>query len=138
MVIGLASPTHHLWLGDHGVIPVAYGEGVEERLRSASDNHLDAFIDTFGADYVELALKLGVRPERIETIADFAAATKYGVKTVGNAQAARATVLAELAQLIDRGELEIPIACVYRLAAVREAYRKLEQRHTLGKIVLVP
>jgi hypothetical protein len=32
MVIGLASPTHHLWLGDHGVIPVAYGEGVEERL----------------------------------------------------------------------------------------------------------
>jgi NADPH:quinone reductase-like Zn-dependent oxidoreductase len=86
----------------------------------------------------KLALKLGVRPERIETIADFAAATKYGVKTVGNAQAARATVLAELAQLIDWGELEIPIACVYRLAAVREAYRKLEQRHTLGKIVLVP
>ena len=49
-----------------------------------------------------------------------------------------AAVLAELAQLIDQGELEIPIARVYPLIAVQEAYRDLEQRHTLGKIVLVP
>ncbi|MDQ2888644.1 MAG: zinc-binding dehydrogenase [Chloroflexota bacterium] len=32
----------------------------------------------------------------------------------------------------------MPLARVYPLAAVREAYRDLEQRHTLGKIVLVP
>ena len=137
-VIGLASPAHHQWLSDHGVIPVAYGEGVEERLRAATDNHLDAFIDTFGADYVELALKLGVRPERIDTIMNYEAVTKYGVKAEGNAQGASAAVLAHLAQLIDQGELEIPIARVYPLAAVREAYRELEQRHTHGKIVLVP
>ncbi len=137
-VIGLAGPAHHQWLSDHGVIPVAYGEGVEQRLRAASDNHLDAFIDTFGADYVELALKLGVRPERINTIANFEAVAKYGVKAEGNAQGASAAVLADLAGRIDRGELEIPIARVYPLTAVREAYRELEQRHTLGKIVLVP
>jgi NADPH:quinone reductase-like Zn-dependent oxidoreductase len=137
-VIGLASPAHHQWLSDHGVIPVAYGEGVEERLRTASDEHLDAFIDTFGADYVELALKLGVRPERIDTISNYEAVTRYGVKAEGNAQGASAAVLADLAQRIDRGELEIPIARVYPLADVREAYRELEQRHTHGKIVLVP
>jgi NADPH:quinone reductase-like Zn-dependent oxidoreductase len=137
-VIGLASPAHHRWLSGHHVIPVAYGEGVEERLRAAADDHLDAFIDTFGADYVELALKLGVRPERIETIINFEAVTTYGVKAEGNAQAASAAVLADLAQLIERRELEIPIARVYPLADVREAYRELEQRHTLGKIVLVP
>jgi NADPH:quinone reductase-like Zn-dependent oxidoreductase len=137
-VIGLASPAHHQWLSDHGVIPVAYGEGVEERLRAATGNSLDAFIDTFGADYVELALKLGVRPERIDTIINFEAATKYGVKAEGSAQASSAAVLAELAQRIDQGELEVPIAHVYPLANVREAYQELEQRHTLGKIVLVP
>jgi NADPH:quinone reductase-like Zn-dependent oxidoreductase len=137
-VIGLASPAHHQWLSDHGVIPVTYGEGVEERIRAAADDHLDAFIDTFGADYVELALKLGVRPERIDTISNYEAVTKYGVKAEGNAQGASAVVLADLAQRIDQGELEIPIARVYPLAAVREAYRELEQRHTLGKIVLVP
>jgi NADPH:quinone reductase-like Zn-dependent oxidoreductase len=137
-VIGLASPAHHQWLSDHHVIPVAYGEGVEERLRAVTDGHLDAFIDTFGADYVELARKLGVRPERIDTIINFEAVTRYGVKAEGNAQAASAAVLADLAQRIDQGELEIPIARVYPLAAVREAYRELEQRHTHGKIVLVP
>lgn len=137
-VIGLASPAHHQWLSDHGAIPVAYGEGVEERIRAATDNHLDAFIDTFGADYVELALKLGVRPERIDTIINFEAVAKYGIKAEGSAQAASAEVLADLARRIDLGELEIPIARVYPLADVREAYRELEQRHTQGKIVLVP
>lgn len=137
-VIGLASPAHHQWLRDHGVIPVAYGEGVEERIREASDNHLDAFIDTFGDHYVELALKLGVRPERIDTIINFEAVNKYGIKAEGNAQGASASVLAELARLIDQGELEIPIARTYPLSEVQEAYRELEQRHTHGKIVLVP
>ena len=137
-VIGLASPTHHQWLRDHGVIPVAYGEGVEQRIRAATDNHLDAFIDTYGADYVELALKLGVQPERIDTIINWEAVAKYGIKAEGNAQGASAEVLAELAQLIDQGALEIPIAHVYPLTEVQEAYRELEQRHTRGKIVLVP
>lgn len=137
-VIGLASSTHHHWLSDHGAIPVAYGEGIEQRVRAATDNHLDAFIDTFGADYVELALKLGVRPERINTIINFAATTTYSVKAEGNAEAANAAVLAELAHLIDQGELVMPIARVYPLADVRAAYRELEQRHTQGKIVLVP
>jgi NADPH:quinone reductase-like Zn-dependent oxidoreductase len=76
-VIGLTSQAHHQWLSDHDVIPVAYGEGVEKRLRAVADDHLDAFIDTFGADYVELALKLGVRPERIDTIINFEAVTTY-------------------------------------------------------------
>ncbi len=137
-VIGLASPEHHSWLRDHGVIPVAYGEGIEARIRATTEDHLDAFIDTFGADYVELALKLGVQPKRIDTIINFEAVTKYGVKAEGNAEGASASVLAELAQLIDQGELEMPIARVYPLSAVREAYRELEQRHTHGKIVLVP
>jgi NADPH:quinone reductase-like Zn-dependent oxidoreductase len=49
-----------------------------------------------------------------------------------------ATVLAELAGLIADGHLEVPIANVYPLAQVREAYTELERRHTRGKIVLRP
>ena len=47
-------------------------------------------------------------------------------------------MLAELAQLIANGKLEIPIAATYPLEQIRDAYRELEQRHTLGKIVLRP
>lgn len=137
-VIGLAGDTNHKWLTEHGVIPIAYGDGVEDRIRAASGGKVDAFIDTFGGGYVELALKLGVAKSRIDTIIDFAAAAKYGVKTEGNHEAATAEVLAQLAQLLSQGRLEIPIAKAYPLAEVRDAYRELEQRHTRGKIVLEP
>ena len=137
-VVGLASDANRKWLADHGVIPVAYGDGAEDRIRVASDGKVDAFIDTFGGGYVELALKLGVAPNRIDTIIDFAAAAKYCVKTEGSYEAASADVLAELAGLLAAGRLEIPIARVYPLAEVRDAYRELDQRHTHGKIVLEP
>jgi NADPH:quinone reductase-like Zn-dependent oxidoreductase len=137
-VIGLAGNANQKWLADHGVIPITYGDGVEDRIRTASGGKVDAFVDTFGGGYVELALKLGVAANRIDTIIDFAAAAKHGVKAEGNYEAANATVLAELAGLIAGGRLEIPIAKVYPLADVQEAYRDLEQRHTRGKIVLEP
>jgi NADPH:quinone reductase-like Zn-dependent oxidoreductase len=137
-VIGLSSAANQKWLTGHGVIPLTYGDGVEDRIRAASGGKIDAFIDTFGGGYVELALKLGVTPNRIDTIIDFAAAARYGVKTEGNHEGANADVLAQLAGLLASGRLEIPIAKVYPLAEVRDAYQDLEQRHTRGKIVLEP
>jgi NADPH:quinone reductase-like Zn-dependent oxidoreductase len=107
-------------------------------VREAAGGRVDAFVDTFGKGYVDLALELGVRPDRIDTIADFAAGQKYGVKTDGNAAGASVEVLDELAGLVDKGDLEILIARVYPLAEVREAYQELERRHTHGKIVLRP
>jgi NADPH:quinone reductase-like Zn-dependent oxidoreductase len=48
-----------------------------------------------------------------------------------------ATLIAELADLIARGELEVPIAGVFALD-VRDAFRQLELRHSRGKLVLRP
>ena len=62
---------------------------------------------------------------------------QYGVKAEGNAAGASAAVLAELAGLIDAGELEIPVAATFPLAQVRDAYRLLAQGHLRGKIVLL-
>jgi NADPH:quinone reductase-like Zn-dependent oxidoreductase len=137
-VIGLAGEANHQWLAEHGVTPVTYGDGVADRVRAAADGHIDAFIDAFGGGYVDLAIDLGVRPDRINTIIDWAAAKEHGAKTDGTATAASAEVLAELAGLISAGRLEIPIARVYPLDQVRDAYRELERRHTRGKIVLAP
>jgi NADPH:quinone reductase-like Zn-dependent oxidoreductase len=137
-VIGLASESGHRWLAEHDVIPVAYGPGVEDRIRAASAGEVDAFIDTVGDGYVEMAIGLGVAPNRIDTIKDFDAASHYGVKTAGNSAGANARVLGELAALVEAGKLEIPIAKVYPLDKVQDAYRDLEQHHTHGKIVLEP
>jgi NADPH:quinone reductase-like Zn-dependent oxidoreductase len=137
-VIGLASEPHHDWLREHGIIPVTYGDGAGERVLEAGGGRLDAFVDTYGSGYVDLAIALGVPPERIDTIIDYEAAARHGTKTDASAQGASAAVLAELADLIAEGKLEVPIAATFPLDQVREAYRELEQRHTLGKIVLHP
>ena len=137
-VIGLASESHHRWLQDHHVLPVAYGDGVADRIRAAAGGRIDGFVDTFGDGYVDLAISLGVPPERIDTIIDWPAAEKHGVRTDGNTVGARAEVLADLARLVDEGRLEVPIARTYPLTQVQDAYREVERRHTLGKIVLIP
>jgi NADPH:quinone reductase-like Zn-dependent oxidoreductase len=135
-VIGLAGPDNHAWLAGHGVIPVSYGDGVQERIQQAA-SRVDAFIDTHGG-YVPLALELVVQPARIDTIVDFDAVQEYGIKAEGNSAGASAAVLAELAGLIAAGELELPVAATYPLAEVREAYRRLAEGHLRGKIVLLP
>jgi NADPH:quinone reductase-like Zn-dependent oxidoreductase len=136
-VIGLASEPNHEWLAGFGVIPVSYGDGVEDRIRQAAD-HVDALVDTQGGGYVDLALALGVEPSRIDTIADFAAVQEHGVKGDASAVGASAKTLAELAGLIADGKLQVPIAATYPLADVRDAYRDLADGHTHGKIVLLP
>jgi NADPH:quinone reductase-like Zn-dependent oxidoreductase len=137
-VIGLASERNHAWLEDHGVVPVEYGDGVAERVRQVSGGQVDAFIDTFGDGYVELAVELGVPPARINTIRAWQAAARIGARTYGEGTAACAVVVGELARLATRGQLEVPIAAVYPLEQVQDAFRELERRHTHGKIVLRP
>jgi NADPH:quinone reductase-like Zn-dependent oxidoreductase len=137
-VIGLAGEANHAWLRELDVVPVAYGDGVLERIREAAPDGVHAFIDTYGSGYVDLALRLGIYAGRINTIIDFAAAEKYNVKAEGTSAAASADVLRELATLVAKGLLEVPVARVYPLDEVREAYRDLEKRHTRGKIVLRP
>jgi len=139
-VIGVAGQPNHEWLRAHGVIPVTYGEGVADRIRAAAaDAKVDAFIDTYGGDYVELALgELKVDPVRVDTIVRFDAVATYRVKSEGNAVGASAATLEELAGLAANGELEIPIAATYRLGQVGEAYAELAKGHTRGKIVLLP
>jgi NADPH:quinone reductase-like Zn-dependent oxidoreductase len=134
-VIGIAGPANHEWLTACGVRPMAYGGNLADRLRQAG---IDAFIDTHGSGYVKLAIELGVAPERIDTIIDFAAAQQYGVKAEGSQAALNAALLAELAGLVAAGELEVPIAATFPLADVRAAFELLDRGHTRGKIVLLP
>src|SRR5580692_1136613 len=134
-VIGIASPANHEWLTAHGVKPESYGKDLADRLRKAS---IDAFIDAHGGGYVKLAVELGVSPDRINTIIDFAAAHEYGAKAEGGSAVLNASMLAELAALIASGKLEVPIAATFPLDQVREAFSLLALGHSRGKIVLLP
>ncbi len=137
-ILGIASPANDGWLTDHGVVPVNYGDDLRERLSAAAPDGIDAFVDLFGPDYVQLAFDLGVATDRIETIASFEKAAELGTKAEGSMTASTPEVLTEMAGLIADGTIEIPIAATYPLDRVSDAFAELEQRHTRGKIVLIP
>jgi NADPH:quinone reductase-like Zn-dependent oxidoreductase len=141
-VIGVASERNHAWLRSLGVVPVAHGPGLDGRLREAAAGagaRPAAMIDTVGGGYVELALALGIAPERIDTIADFEAARKHGAKAEGqSALSDIPAAVGRVASLITAGAVVLPVAASFALERVREAYELLEAGHPPGKIVLLP
>jgi NADPH2:quinone reductase len=137
-VLGIASPVNDAWLTEHGATPIPYGDGLTDRLTAAAPEGIDAFIDLFSPEYVQLAADLGIARERIETITAPAKARELGTKAAGSQDASNRDVLSEMAHLVADGEIEIPIAATYPLDQVTDAFEALEQRHTHGKIVLLP
>lgn len=125
-------------LTEHGATPVPYGDGLADRLTAAAPQGIDAFIDCFGPDYVQLAVDLGIAPRRIETIAAFQKAQELGAKSEGSVSASTTKVLTEIADLAASGAIEIPIAATYPLDRVADAFAQLERQQTHGKIVLIP
>jgi NADPH:quinone reductase-like Zn-dependent oxidoreductase len=135
-VLGTAGEANAAFLRSLGVEPVRHGDGLVERIRNLAPDGVDAYLDNFGAGNVDLAIELGVAPDRINTIIDGAAAARYGTHSDAQTQADSPLVWEELAQLVAAGELTIPIQAVYPLEQVRDAYDELAARHTRGKIVL--
>ena len=137
-VVGIAGPASADRLRAHGIVPVSYGDGVADRVRAASGARVDAFIDAVGAGSIDMALSLGVSPERINTVVDFRAAREKGVKALGTMDAGGTSALRGLAALAATGELAVPIASTYPLQQVREAYRELAEGRPAGRVVLRP
>jgi NADPH:quinone reductase-like Zn-dependent oxidoreductase len=137
-VIAIASESNHEWLRSKNARPVAYGDGLEDRIRELATNGIDALIDTYGPEYVHLGVTLGIPTDRIETVIAFEAAAELGAKASGSADTADPEILSALANMVADGSVEVPIAATFPLEGVQDAYAQLEERHTRGKIVLVP
>lgn len=134
-VLGVAAPRDHDWLRELGVTPLAYGPQLGDELDTAA-GRIDALIDTAGKGYVALGIERGIPPDRIDTVIDFPAVERFGVKADGNAAAGTAEVLALLLDLVAAGELDVPVSRTFPLEEVRDAYRYLEDKPERGKVVL--
>ncbi|KUN88135.1 zinc-binding dehydrogenase [Streptomyces griseoruber] len=138
-VLGIASSANAEWLEMHGVVPVPYGDGLRERLEEAAGaDGIDAVIDLYGPEYLDLAVGLRIPPERIQTTVAMQRAAETGARTDGRHNATAREILVELVDLVASGAVEIPSAATYPLDRVAGAFAELEQRHTRGKIVLMP
>lgn len=133
-VIGTAGEGNHEFLKQLGVIPISYGPGLADRLRTAAPQGVTVVFDHHGAETIEAAIELGVDKARINTIATDP--TRYGTVRVGRGPNNTAT-LDTLARLVATGELVVPIEANYGLTEVVAAYDRLEQGHLRGKVVIV-
>ena len=137
-VIGTCSAGNAELLTSLGIRPVLYGEGLSGRLQDLAPNGIDGLIDTFGSGNVALAVSLGVKPDRINTLVDQQALQRFGVHSDAQEEADTPAIWAEIADLVARGDITVPIAAVYDFTAeqVRQAYRDVGTRHVSGKRVL--
>ncbi|WP_431876361.1 NADP-dependent oxidoreductase [Amycolatopsis sacchari] len=132
-VIGTASERNHEYLRSLGAEPVTYGEGLADRVRALAPGGVDAAVDFVGGDAVDVSLGLGVKPERVVSIANPEADAKGGHWVWVRPDGAE---LADLARLIEDGKVTVPVERTFPLAEAAEAWRLNQQGRTRGKIVL--
>ena len=136
-MIGTAGPANHEYLRSLGAEPVAYGEGLVERVRALAPDGVDAALDVAGSGVLPELIELAGGPEHVVTIADFAGAQEHGVR-FSSGDAGRAVyALAEIGELIESGRFSLAVARTFPLTEIAEAHRVSEDGHVRGKLVLV-
>jgi NADPH:quinone reductase-like Zn-dependent oxidoreductase len=144
-VIATASPAKHELLRELGAVPVAYGDGLADRVRAAAPAGVTAAVDLIGTDEaVDVSVELVADRRRIATIAAFSRAPGLGIQLLGGGPGAdpgdaiRAAARTQLTSAAAAGELRVFVARTYPLGEAAAAHRDITGGHTTGKIVLLP
>jgi len=147
-VIATASERNHEHLRELGAVPVAYGEGLAERVQGAAPNGVSVALDAVGTDEaIAVSKALVTDHDRVGTLVEGARAAELGIRAwsggnpvplTAQEQAWRAEAVPLAAELAARGEFVLEVAHRYPLAEAAEAHRQSQTGHVRGKIVLIP
>ncbi|WP_426594296.1 NADP-dependent oxidoreductase [Cellulomonas sp. McL0617] len=146
-VIATASPQQHEDLEALGALPVAYGEGLLDRLHDAvrTTGPVTVAIDTVGTDEaLDTSVAMVSDRQRIATIAGLRRAGELGIRALGGGPGAdpgtlvREAARAQLAELASDGSLDVRVAQTYALEDAGKAHWEGLAGHAHGKLVLLP
>ncbi len=144
-VVATASPARHDFLRQLGAVPVAYGDGLADRVAALAPGGVDAALDLVGTDEaVDVSVMLVADRARIATIAAFARGLEAGIKVLGNGPGAdpgtkiRDAARLELTRLAQDKTLHVFVTGTFPLADAAAAHRAIMSGHTTGKIALIP
>ncbi|MFE4974829.1 NADP-dependent oxidoreductase [Kitasatospora sp. NPDC056651] len=131
-VIGTASPRNHARLRELGCEPVAYGEGLTDRVRALAPDGVSVVADCVGG-VLDVTLAVLAEGGRHASIADDTVLGAGGqwiwVRPSGEE-------LAELGRLAAAGRLTVDVAATFPLSGLAEAFALNQEGHTQGKIVI--
>jgi NADPH:quinone reductase-like Zn-dependent oxidoreductase len=136
-VIGTGSPGTHETLRSLGAEPVAYGEGMSERVRAVTPSGVDFALDVAGSGVLPELVELTGTPEHVITVADFLGAQQTGVR-FSRGDTGRATyALGQVARMAETGRFSVKIGRTFPLAEVAQAHRVGQAGTVRGKLVLL-
>jgi NADPH:quinone reductase len=140
--VGTASEKNFDTVRRFGGVPVAYGDGLLDRVREAAPEGIAAALDTVGTDEaVDVSLALVPR-ERIVTVAARVRASADGFRALGGADpdsaAFRDQVRPWLIRLAADGDLVVPVARTFPFEEAPAALELLRSGHPGGKLALIP
>lgn len=136
LVIATASADNHGFLRELGAVPVEYGDGLADRIRTVLDGReLTAAADLQGSATARAALELGVPAVRITTVANNNDPID-GVIVTG-AQDAPADTIPRTLDDIAAGRLRVVIAEEYPIERTADAVTRLRQGHVRGKLLIM-
>ncbi|GGN57519.1 oxidoreductase [Streptomyces albiflavescens] len=136
-VIGTGSPGTHDALRSLGAEPVAYGDGMPERVWAIMPSGVDFALDVAGSGVLPELVELAGAPERVITVADFRGAQQTGIR-FSRGDTGRATyALAQVAQMTETGRFSIQVGRTFPLTEVADAHRVGEAGTLRGKLVLL-
>jgi len=136
-VIGTASPATHDALRALGAEPVAYGDGMADRVRALAPAGVDRALDVAGNGVLPELVELAGGADQVVTVADFVGARDTGVRFSRGDDGRAEYALGQVAQLADEGRFSIAVGRSFPLADVAEAHRAGESGTVRGKLVLV-
>jgi NADPH:quinone reductase-like Zn-dependent oxidoreductase len=134
-VIGTTSPAKHSHVAALGGEPVAYGDGLADRVRALAPDGVDAVVD-FAGKVVDVSIDLlrgKSRPVRLVSIVDGAVSAAGGRYLFVRPSTGD---LSALARLADEGKLTVPVAETFTLARAPEALERNKSGAVAGKIAI--
>ncbi|SIK46498.1 oxidoreductase, zinc-binding dehydrogenase family protein [Mycobacteroides abscessus subsp. abscessus] len=136
-VIGIAGDSHQSYIRSLDAIAVSYSYGPQAIIESIQQNGASKFLDCFGGDYVDIALKAGLPPQKIGTLVPSPKALLRRVKFTGSRHGAP-TDLARIAEYVANNRVDIHIDNIFpfTVQGIQEGYSVLAEGHTSGKVVI--
>lgn len=147
-VVATGSARNQDRIRELGAIPVVYGDGLVDRLRTAAPQGYDLILDAAGTDEaLEASFALVDDRQKIGTIVVGGRAASLGIRAWAGGSPVpltpeevklRREAIGAAAELLAEGKFQIEIGASFPLSSIVEALRSSKSAAIRGKVVVIP
>jgi NADPH:quinone reductase-like Zn-dependent oxidoreductase len=135
-VIGTAGARNQEYLRELGATPTTYGDGLKDRVKALAPDGIAGALDIAGSGIIPELIDIVGDPSKVVSVTDFSA-VEYGARFSAGPPRNIQQVLAEVADLYEKGLYQLYIQAVFPLEETVKAQTISSQKQVRGKLVIV-